>query len=130
MKKFLYKYRTIDNKGALDDALSLKALFEHKAVFSSRKSFNDLFDSKINFKSIADRDIERVIELGYKLSFTSKNEQRREIETMFIQNFKVLLDSYVFYCVSANPTSNLMWSHYADSHKGSSSEKKSCMQKK
>lgn len=29
-----------------------------------------------------------------------------------------LIDSYVFYCVSENPLSNLMWSHYADSHNG------------
>ncbi|WP_413165965.1 DUF2971 domain-containing protein [Aeromonas salmonicida] len=29
-----------------------------------------------------------------------------------------LIDSYAFYCVSSNPTSNLMWSHYANSHKG------------
>gem|GEM_PF-1033489 len=29
-----------------------------------------------------------------------------------------LLDKYSFICLSSNPKSNLMWSHYADSHRG------------
>ena len=32
--------------------------------------------------------------------------------------FKNVIDSYYFYCLSAVPNSNLMWSYYANSHKG------------
>ena len=52
MKKYLYKYRAIRDENSLEDDLTLNALFEHKAVFSSRKLFNDLFDSKIAFTGI------------------------------------------------------------------------------
>ncbi|EKO3961196.1 DUF2971 domain-containing protein [Vibrio fluvialis] len=29
-----------------------------------------------------------------------------------------ILDGYLFYCLTDNPTNNLMWSHYANSHNG------------
>lgn len=48
LPKFFYKYRSI-NKG-LNDDLSLNALFNNKAIFSNRKSFNDPFDSKLILK--------------------------------------------------------------------------------
>ena len=47
-----YKFRGIDKdkvkSGKLHEDYAIKALFESVAIFSSRKNFNDLFDSKID----------------------------------------------------------------------------------
>ena len=118
MKKYLYKYRAIRDEKSLEDDLTLKALFEHKAVFSSRKLFNDLFDSKIAFTGIKESDIQRVLDLGFNLKAKLPADRVNEIETMFSNGLNKMIDSYVFYSLSANPTSNLMWAHYSDSHRG------------
>lgn len=114
MQKFLYKYRAIQEKDALDKDRALQCLFECKAVFSSRKQFNDLFDSKIHFGGLSEKDVQRAFELG----IARRGQDKKEIENAFSQELNKILDSYVFYSISANPKSNLMWSHYADSHKG------------
>lgn len=114
MQKFLYKYRAIQDKDALDKDKALQCLFECKAVFSSRKQFNDLFDSKIHFGGLSEKDVQRAFELG----IARRGQDKKEIENAFSQELNKILDSYVFYSISANPKSNLMWSHYADSHKG------------
>lgn len=114
MQKFLYKYRAIQDKDALENDKALQCLFECKAVFSSRKQFNDLFDSKIHFSSLSEKDVQRALELR----IARAEQDAKDIENTFSQELNKILDSYVFYSISANPKSNLMWSHYADSHKG------------
>lgn len=47
--------------------------------------------------------------------FTSKG---LDIVKSVEESFNETIDSYAFMSVSKNPVSNLMWSHYADSHKG------------
>lgn len=114
MKKYLYKYRSIQNTTDLEKDKSLNNLFECKAIFSSRKKFNDLFDSKIHFTSLTEKDVQRVFEL----EIARRGLDAKSIESMLSGELNKLLDAYVFYSVSANATSNLMWSHYADSHRG------------
>jgi Protein of unknown function (DUF2971) len=122
-----YKYRAIENKEKPLEDLNLKALFNSRAVFSNRASFNDLFDSKIQLL----KPTKEQLHLIRKYLKTVPEDPHNE---MFIGNclttrgrdflenlepeFNKLIDSYFFYCVSANNTSNLMWSHYADSHRG------------
>lgn len=114
MRKYLYKYRSIQNTRNLEKDRSLNNLFECKAIFSSRKKFNDLFDSKIHFTSLTEKDVQRAFELGIAQS----GLDAKSIESMLSTELNKILDAYVFYSVSANAASNLMWSHYADSHRG------------
>jgi hypothetical protein len=124
---YFYKYRSILNSKNLTSDYALEALFNNQAIFSSRKNFNDLFDSKINLikptpkqlkllkSHLTKKDAAIVSGLTSKGKFTPRGDTylsniRRGIEK--------LLDSYAFYCVTINPISNLMWSHYADSHHG------------
>lgn len=114
MQKFLYKYRAIDVLSGIENDKALRCLFECKAVFSSRTQFNDLFDSKIHFHSLSEIDIQRALELR----IARKEQDPNEIEQTFSTELNKILDSYVFYSISANSRSNLMWSHYADCHRG------------
>lgn len=134
MQKYFYKYRSITSYKSLENDYAIDALFKNQAVFSNRKNFNDLFDSKNKFikpthqqiKSLKpnllkkhSRDLSKFITKG---KYTHEGyDYLNEIETKLNE----LIDSYVFYCVSSNPVSNLMWSHYANSHRGFCIELKS-----
>ncbi|MGF1878209.1 DUF2971 domain-containing protein [Photobacterium frigidiphilum] len=118
-----FKYCPIYSHDALEKEYSLINLFSNQVSFSRRDNFNDLFDSKVNFE-IPSR--ERVRRTYQKLSGHSK----RTFKQLYMgsdatKNFVFLydemnkiLDDYLFYCLTDNPTNNLMWSHYANSHNG------------
>ena len=129
---FLYKYRKVDadkiESAQLDKDFSIKALFECEAYLSSRLAFNDLFDSKVKFIHPKPEQIlalpqttAQLQAIPNLLELVSDGQLTQE-GNKFIRDFEdslvVLLDSYPFYCLSKNGKSNLMWSHYADSHKG------------
>lgn len=125
--KYFYKYRAIENWDNLDKDYSLIGLFENKAVFSSRKNFNDLFDSKIEFIEPTAHEYNKLTEMFDKLRKNSvggtfgngeKIPTAEEAIRNLPQELNELVDQYPFYCVSKNPESNLMWSHYAGSHTG------------
>lgn len=125
--KYFYKYRTISSAVDLSRDHAVDALLNNQAIFSSRRNFNDLFDSKIELVKPAPREFKEIksivgkegkqllSECVHKGRFTAKGlEVIRDVE----KSFNELIDSYAFLSVSNNPVSNLMWSHYADSHKG------------
>lgn len=125
--KFFYKYRSVIDKANLSKDYAINALVKNEAIFSSRKNFNDLFDSKIELINPTPKDIKELRRLVKKedkafLSewinkgeFTHKGKEMvKEIE----DKFNKLVDSYPFFSVSSKSTSNLMWSHYAGSHSG------------
>ncbi|MFM1693121.1 DUF2971 domain-containing protein [Aeromonas salmonicida] len=125
--EFFYKYRPIDSHDNFQDDYAIDALIKNKAIFSSRTNFNDLFDSKIELIKPTPLQLKEIM---VRVSKHEKHFIKKLIHNggftyagiEFIQelekNFNELIDSYAFYCVSSNPTSNLMWSHYANSHKG------------
>ena len=125
--KYFYKYRKIENHDNLENDFAIDALINNKAYFSSRTKFNDIFDSKLELIKPTPREIKELSR------HVTKNH--REILKKYInkgnftplgddyindceKEFNTLLDKYLFFCVSKNPACNLMWSHYADSHKG------------
>ncbi|WP_394751955.1 DUF2971 domain-containing protein [Crenothrix sp.] len=127
---FLYKYRAISNETDLTKDYALDALFKSYAVFSSRKNFNDLFDSKVELVKPSLRQIKSVRDKAksddkstykYLNKWISKGkitiEGNAEIQKLEMEINK-LIDSYIFLSLSAKNNSNLMWSHYANSHRG------------
>ncbi|MCF5873921.1 DUF2971 domain-containing protein [Aeromonas veronii] len=125
--EFFYKYRPIDSNGNFQDDYAIDALIKNKAIFSSRTNFNDLFDSKIELIKPTPFQLKEIM---VRVNKHERNFIRKLIHNgeftyagiEFIQEleskFNKLIDSYAFYCISSTPTSNLMWSHYANSHKG------------
>ncbi|MCW1834082.1 DUF2971 domain-containing protein [Pantoea ananatis] len=125
--KFLYKYRSISNNHDLAADYSLTNLINCESIFSSRLNFNDLFDSKIQLINPTPKEIKELSFLCekskrhmlqsyiYKGNFTLEGEK---ILADIDEQLTKLIDSYAFICLSSRADSNLMWSHYADSHKG------------
>lgn len=125
--EFIYKYRPIENYSDLKSDYYLDALFNNYAVFSSRTNFNDLFDSKIDFKNPSPKEVKEYIQTLPKsqrsqlLNHLSKGKFTPEGE-IFLSDVKKRInervDTYAFMSLSALPDSNLMWSHYAKPHTG------------
>lgn len=127
---FLYKYRAISNEKDLANDDAIDALFKSYAIFSSRKIFNDLFDSKVELVKPSARQIKSARD---KAKSDDKNTYKylnkwisngkitiegvTEIQKLEMEINK-LIDSYAFLSLSAKNNSNLMWSHYANSHRG------------
>lgn len=125
--KYLYKYQDVRNTEELRKDRSIDNLFKCQVVFSSRKKFNDLFDSKIKFLRPTSEQIEV---LGDKLTKDGQfhfrdfifNGQLTEIGRNVVRDSEngldALIDKYLFFCLSKDCKNELMWAHYADSHKG------------
>jgi hypothetical protein len=121
-----YKFRAVGEDLTKDYAI--KALLESCAIFSSRKNFNDLFDSKIG---IPYPEPEQVLEMlrdprigrhaatvnnwVAKGQFTNYGLRAlNQAETMLNE----LFDSYPIYSVSCHNNCPLLWAHYASCHSG------------
>jgi hypothetical protein len=118
-----YKYCPVYQDESLDNEYSVINLLADQVTFSTRKNFNDLFDSKINLIKPTRKELK---ELSGKL----KTSKRIEFKDVFYgedwesklklleQTIEKVFDDYLYYCVTDKNDSNLMWSHYANSHKG------------
>ncbi|MEB7712354.1 DUF2971 domain-containing protein [Kluyvera cryocrescens] len=125
--EFIYKYRPIERFDDLNDDYYLDALLNHYAIFSSRKNFNDLFDSKIELIKPTVKEIKELSQSLPKLnrlqllSHIDKGKFTPEGEIFLeqvINGINKTIDSYAFISLSSVSNSNLMWSHYGNSHKG------------
>lgn len=122
MKSSFYKYCPIYDETELDSEYSLINLINNQVTFSKRTNFNDLFDSKVNFIKPTNKELKALIprlkgkeKAHFKNIFLNNNNEFLHI---FLDKLEKRFDEYLFYCVTDNPESNLMWSHYANSHKG------------
>ncbi len=106
---FLYKYRSISNQSDLAKDNALDALFKSYAVFTSRKSFNDLFDSKIEFIKPSARQIkalrDKVDKKFYKtLNTYIRNGKITPEGDSHIQDIEAamnkMIDGYIFLCMT------------------------------
>jgi Protein of unknown function (DUF2971) len=121
-----YKYRSV--VGDLAEDYALKALFGSYAIFSSRKNFNDLFDSKIDIPYPSPKEVRIVVQdpkAGKSAADVRLWVRRGEFTPQGRQNLdkaKIMLDelfdSYAFLSLSSHDASPLLWAHYASSHTG------------
>lgn len=99
MTSFLYKYRAVNKN-------SLEILINRKLYLATTSQFNDPFDGQLMPRDF----MSELRELGYKGDDTeiSRHEQ-------FVGD---RLNGYGVLSLSKKCNDILMWSHYADSHKG------------
>ncbi len=119
----LYKYCPIYNPEELEKEYSVINLLNNQVTFSTRNNFNDLFDSKIDLIKPSEAEVKSVY-------LRLKGSHKREFKNLFFghngkknfddfyQRANEKFDEYLFFCLTVRPDSNLMWSHYANSHKG------------
>ena len=125
----LYKYYAYNKR-------SVSALRTRTFWFAKPASLNDPFDCKITFDScITAEDVKTFLPRFARYKGLSKKQAESELRQVITQNGQIdrdfariwknilrqasknLEDSGVF-CLSENNSSILMWSHYANAHKG------------
>lgn len=119
----LYKYYPVKNSENLDNEYSIINLIDNKTAFSTRRNFNDLFDSKVDLIKPNRRELK---DLHTKLKGKQKTHFKHfllgkdghEQIDKFFQLANEKFDEYLYSCFTTEPDNNLMWSHYANSHKG------------
>lgn len=95
----LYKYRTIEKN-------SLKYLISNEVYFSKTSDFNDPFDGQILPGNLLD-DLK-----GMNIDVSNSPLAKHN------DYLAVRLNGFSVFCMSEKNDDILMWSHYADSHKG------------
>src|ERR1039457_1610692 len=128
-----YKFRGVDkekvNSGKLSEDHAIKALINSEAIFSSRKNFNDLFDSKIEIVFPTPEQVLALLKMpnikpDQKVfpttwisngNFTPKGTK---FLNDFMENYNKVIDTYSIYGLTYHCTSNLLWTHYASEHSG------------
>ncbi|PWK94379.1 hypothetical protein C7431_111116 [Pantoea allii] len=124
---YIYKYRSVSNNEKFREDYNLINLIDSMATFSSRLNFNDLFDCKVELLKPSPKELKSFVKLipkSFKKNIpplTSKGKFTLEGEfylQRLVANFEKQIDSYSIISFSSKPDSNLMWSHYANSHHG------------
>lgn len=137
----LYKYLSL--RTAADREHALGSLERHQLWFSSRRAFNDPFDSRPAIDLSADKDtkINWMTNQYLKRGVCKSPEEAAARATEVIQEtegkddrlsqdieskVQAHLDGIGILCLAATPSSLLMWSHYSDGHRGMCLGYRSC----
>ena len=99
LPEYLYQYRKINEN-------TLSALINHKMWLAHPSTFNDPFDSTYYYEDATQSDVAWTQEI-----LQCYND---ETEPKLAKLFK----KFFIICFSTQPDNILMWSHYADCHKG------------
>lgn len=118
LPQFLYKYRTIESTETI--------LTKGSIWFSKLSEFNDPFEGQaiIQDNYTEEQWYNYLVQNGWNPSVASK--KAKELVTNNIQEARNIVRTAIdnqskitgFYCLSGVHNNLLMWSHYADSHKG------------
>lgn len=124
----LFKYYAPKYKDAFNLAFDKNGLY-----FQIPKKFNDPWDCKapepkiprqanviksVYFDLAKKRGIREIQRRWALLSSQPRKDLKNAVIDMYKAGFEVIRSSIGVYCLSCIPDSELMWSHYADSHKG------------
>lgn len=116
----LYKYCPIDKDGAIK-RYALEGLRNGKLWASQPNSFNDPFDCNTdNYdpETIAPRTIEIFSQSGLDNIDFNDPSNIRKVKKLLHAQFVAMAKKYGVLCLTENCESILMWSHYADGHRG------------
>lgn len=101
----LYKYTNID--------IGSKILLNNSVRFTQQQYLNDPYDMKPDF-SEANFDYAND---GMKLSDFGENQN--EVKTELIEGYYRIINSeFGIFCLTESYDNTIMWSHYADNHRG------------
>lgn len=102
--EYLYQYRKINEH-------TLSALINNKIWLAHPSTVNDPFDSVFYYKDIKVSELQKVNLKGNQEKVTNFNNKTKRYLAVNFNNFFISSFSEHSNCI-------LMWSHYADSHKG------------
>jgi hypothetical protein len=131
--RHLYKYAQLDPKNEPSIKRARDILVGSTIWLSKPTSFNDPFDFRVNaelssdpvrrrkyFERIANANVPRGRRYKARLADAIRRTQDRHIQDpgWVKRTFDNMADTYGVCCFCEDPRSILMWSHYADSHRG------------
>jgi len=115
IQKTLYKYRCINN-------FTLESIENLKFWFAKPSTFNDPFDSNLSETTNYNQyDLKKYFmdhkypQITQKKLMENNNKKARDLA---IKARKSVLDNHGIFSLSKTKNNILMWSHYADNHKG------------
>jgi hypothetical protein len=121
-----YKYREV--RSNLEEDHAVRALFGSYAIFSSRKNFNDLLDSKIEIVHPTPKQVWQLLrdpKLGSHAAMVKGWISNGSFTAQGLRMFKTaedgmnaIFDSYPLFSLSCHNDGHLLWAHYASSHTG------------
>jgi hypothetical protein len=118
MKRTIYKYFRI-NQFLYDTLIS------NQLYFSSIQQFNDPYDCYLTlFDEISEDDLKIYLKkINTSDELTIKcieafNKKGQKFLEPFIESYKAFIDYHGICCFTKGKDNLLLWSHYADSHKG------------
>jgi len=125
----LYKYRTLSTQNGLRFAEDM--LVNRQAYFAPAMSFNDPFEGQTAISFVADRqfkqdwftkNLQKYFGMSKK---TALREAKKKIANATMVEpvletslRKLIREAIGIFCLSEKSNNILMWSHYADGHKG------------
>lgn len=123
-----YKFRAVTETDNLAEDYALQALINSYAIFSGRKNFNDLFDSKIDIPHPTPEQILGLLQdprigshattVNTWLSSGALTPDGRRALSEWEASLNNLFDSYPIYSLSIHNDCHLLWAHYAAWHTG------------
>lgn len=115
MPKYLYKYRSFDSYWK-------SILFDGLIYFPDASTLNDPFDCHIYIDTKKYSDFMNEFASKYVFPWMSLSDIEKIYNTYIIDSadwfYKIIRENTLVTCFSEIDNSILMWSHYADSHKG------------
>jgi hypothetical protein len=121
-----YKYRGIGDTDSKERSRLREIIVENKCYFPKPSSLNDPFDCNpvVGFNDPA--ELRKYIQKKYRREFNHKASSEEITKTIIDMkneysdySMREIFDDYIgVFCLSECNNLNLMWSHYADSHKG------------
>ncbi len=133
LPEVLYKYRSFNN------IYHQRSLFEQEIYLPPASQFNDPFDSKVPFRyREEDLTLENVLkkcldiarqtesnlsdqqydEIAFRIKREGLLYDSHHLEQVDKKTFERLCSDFGIYCLTPDEKNLLMWSYYADSHKG------------
>lgn len=131
LPSFLYKYKSLDLNSPISNEYTEDALVSELIYCSNPDSLNDINDIRVNiqpsknhgenvklFKNVVSNNpLSRIspakkLMIAHQLARIGVNDNIRNMLEAELRS------STSLFCTTNNPVNELMWAHYADSHKG------------
>lgn len=129
-KRFLYKYRCIDIGDNISKDRAIDLFLKSRLWLSSPNDFNDPFEMcsniEVNATGVEKRDYFKRIALDNGFRYPERKKFLTKMITVsnskLVDNYKIstkkIFNKLGVYCFTYDPRNILMWSHYANDHKG------------
>jgi hypothetical protein len=123
--KYIYKYRSLFKNGNINEN-TMRMIYNGEMFFSNADNFNDPFECSVDISCAATKE-EVIKHLQKNMNTAIENEyllkiwenDKEKFKEMYNKNMvKLVRRQFIIFCLARHYDNILMWSHYADEHRG------------